>query len=322
MRVKTYSHDSDGEVGVNRTENSSRKGSPSTMQKLYSLVAYYFSSIFFKICLLVLPRNRLGDRVFGFCLFVKSHRRFPTDQLLFNDVLHKIKTSDEILDPLRVFVSDKEFVKLFIKAVVGDQYNVPTIAVLRSVSEVDSFDFPSTCCIKPTHSSGQVIIRKNNEAIDKETIKKWFAINYYDIGREANYKTLHPKVIIEPLIFNDENINDYKFFCFNGKPKLIQVDTDRRQNHQRMIFDITWNPQNFSIAYPRSRQAIAKPNNLENMLLVVEILAKYFGFIRIDLYSDGQQCLIGEITNCHGNASEEFIPTTGEIEASRIIFNP
>ena len=43
--------------------------------------------------------------------------------------------------------------------------------------------------------------------------------NYYNRSREANYKMLKPKVIVEELIFNDENIKDYKFFCYNLKPK-------------------------------------------------------------------------------------------------------
>src|SRR5262249_54252237 len=77
----------------------------------------------------LLPENRWGDRVYGFLLFYASHRRRPNNSMTFNDVLYRIKTTDKILDPLRVFITDKEFVKLYIKAVVGDEYNVPTLAV-------------------------------------------------------------------------------------------------------------------------------------------------------------------------------------------------
>src|SRR5688572_32797965 len=108
--------------------------------------------------LLALPHNRAGDKLASYARFVATHRRFPSDGKLFNDVLFKIKTSDEILDPLRVFVSDKEFVKLYVKAVVGEQYNIPTLAVLRSVQDVDNYDFPASCCIKATHASGRVIL--------------------------------------------------------------------------------------------------------------------------------------------------------------------
>ena len=50
----------------------------------------------------------------------------------YNDVLHRIKTSDDIIDPLRVFVSDKEYLKLYVRATLGDRYVVPTIDVIRS----------------------------------------------------------------------------------------------------------------------------------------------------------------------------------------------
>ena len=273
-----------------------------------------------KINLKEIPENRAGDELFAYFLFLHNHGRAPTNQMLFNDVLYRIKTTEEILDPLRVFVSDKEFVKIFVKATIGDEYNVPTLEVLRDANEIDSFVFPPICCIKPTHLSGAVIVRTNGEEIDKKLINSWFSENFYKSGREANYKTLKPKVIIEPLIFNNVNVNDYKFFCFKGKVKLVQVDVDRRKKHQRKMFDVIWTPQDFSIGFPMTTKEINKPKNFKEMVFVVESLAKFFGFIRVDLYSNGDKCLIGEITNCHGNATERFFPANGEVKASEILF--
>src|SRR5712692_8857023 len=112
------------------------------------------------------PYNRLGDKLICLHDFYMSHGRIATNKLIFNDVLYKIKTTDEIINPLRVFVTDKEFVKLFVKAVVGDQHTVPTLTVLHSMDEVRKYTFPSECCIKPTHACGHVIFRKNGEEID------------------------------------------------------------------------------------------------------------------------------------------------------------
>ncbi len=140
-----------------------------------------------------MPETRWADKFIGFLKFIRSHKRLPTNKLIFNDYLYKIKTTDEILNPVRVFVSDKEFVKLYVKAKVGDEYNVPTIGILRSLDEVDTFEFPERCCIKPTHSSGHYIIRKNNELVDTGKIKSWFSVNYYTKTREANYRNLTKK---------------------------------------------------------------------------------------------------------------------------------
>jgi hypothetical protein len=266
------------------------------------------------------PRNRGGDKVFSFINFVIQHKRFPSNQLIFNDFLYSIKTTDEILNPLRVFVSDKEFVKLYIKAIVGDQYNVPTIAVLNTIEEVKNFSFPSQCCIKPTQASGKVILRKNGETVDVSEIEKWFAINYYDAGREANYKTLKPKVIVEPLIFNSSNVEDYKFFCYNGEARFIQVDIDRYVGHKRKFLDYNWNELDFSIIYPKSEKKIDKPANFNEMLEVATALCKGFSMIRVDLYSDGVKLYVGEITNVSENAGGTFLPSSAEKAASDLMF--
>lgn len=268
----------------------------------------------------VIPENRFGDRVFSYINFVIYHRRLPTQKLIFNDVLYQIKTTDEILNPLRVFVSDKELVKLYVKALVGDKYNVPTIAVLESVDQVDSFDFPVACCIKPTQGSGAIIIRKNGDDIDLNKIKDWFSMNYYRSGREANYKTLRPKVIIEPIVFGGSNLEDYKFFCVNGEPKFVQIDIDRYSAHTKLFFDMNWDELDFSIRYPKSTKNMSKPKNFDEMVLIVKVLSKQFSFIRIDLYSNGNQIYVGELTNIHGNAGDHFIPREAEVQASKLLF--
>ena len=288
----------------------------------------------------VLPENDFGDHLYSFISFIRMHRRLPSDKLLFNDVLYKIKTTKEISNPLRVFVSDKVFVKLFVKAVVGDQFNVPTINVLHTIEEVRDYVFPADCCIKPTHLSGEVILRKQNKPIDFEKISRWFKTSYYSKNREANYKTLSPKVIVEPLVFNTDNLYDYKILCYMGKPKLIQVSMDRHTGNTEKMLDIEWNELPFSMHYPWSRNQVSKPKNLDKMLEVARLLSQNFTLIRVDMYSNGEECLVGEITNCPGGATG-FVPNlygkksnasdstqkttsvdlkTGEVIVSNIIF--
>lgn len=266
------------------------------------------------------PYNRLGDK--SICLhdFYMSHGRIATNKLIFNDVLYKIKTTDEIINPLRVFVTDKEFAKLFVKAVVGDQHNVPTLTVLHSMDEVMKYTFPSECCIKPTHACGHVIFRKNGEEIDFKKIERWFDLNYYRVSREVNYKTLQPKIIVEPFIFGVPHPYDYKFFCYNGSPRLIKVIVDRYTDYGCKYFDDKWVEQDFSITHEKSSKPIHCPGNFKEMLSIAAELSAYFSFVRVDLYSNGDKCLVGEITNCSENASGQFIPKSGEQVASNIIF--
>ena len=276
----------------------------------------------YRSCIRALPKNRFGDRVFAHIEFFKFHKRLPRDAKTYNDVLHKLKTTQDILDPLRVFVSDKEYVKLYVKAVVGDEYNVPTIDVIRDVRTVDGYEFPANCCIKPTHVSGQVILRCNGEPVDRQRIKGWFELNYYRINREANYKLLCPKIIIEPLIFESSNVEDYKIFCCRGEPRMIQVDLDRRSGHKRKYFDAHWRELDFSIKYPRADRTLAKPENLTEMLAVAAKLSRNFWFVRVDLYSNGSQLLVGELTHCPDNADGRFTSPAAEKFVSDYLFGP
>ena len=233
---------------------------------------------------------------------------------------YRVKTSDEILDPLRVFVTDKEFVKSYVSEKAGDRYVVPTLAVLRSADEVDEFQFPPDCCIKPTHASGELILRKGEQPVDRQRVKGWFSLNYYLKSREPHYLRLEPKVIVEPLIFGSDAVFDYKIFCFEGHPRIIQVDLDRFSGHKRKFFDTAWNELDFSIIYPRAKREVRRPDTLDEMLEVARVLSQEFPFVRIDEYTNNQRVLVGEITHCSDNAGGTFSPRGAEKAASELMF--
>lgn len=270
------------------------------------------------ILLSLLPRDRRGDNLYALIQFIRKHNRYPNDGAIYNDVLHKIKTSDEILDPLRVFVSDKEFVKTYIKALIGDEFNVPTLKILKSAEELKAYNFPKDCFIKPTHSSTRFILRQNDQTLDFKMMESWFSHNYYDISREGNYRYLKPKVIVEPIL--SLSPNDYKIFCFNGKPKLIWADYNRATNHQRNFFDLDWNEIPISLKYPRGQTPPPKPKNLALMIDLATQLSRDFSLIRVDFYIIDDAIFVGELTNCSGSALAKFDSFESERLASKIIF--
>jgi hypothetical protein len=203
---------------------------------------------------------------------------------------------------------------------VGADHCVPTLAVLRSAEEVDAYQFPDRCCIKPTHASGLIRFRKSGEAIDKEEIKRWLKVNYYESTRERNYRDLEPKIIVEPLLFGVAGATDYKMFCYKGRVKLIEVHVNRFTSHAAGIYDRNWVLQDYCNSRTLPAQ-VGRPPNLDAMIEIAENLSSDFGLIRIDLYSDGESIFVGELTNCSGNANEPFEPREAEIVASRILFS-
>ena len=266
------------------------------------------------------PRNRSGDYLVSLVNFVWQHKRWPNRKsTLFNDVLFRIKTSDEILDPLRVFVSDKEFVKLYVKAIVGADHVVPTLAVLRSPTEASTYVYPPDCVIKPTNTGGRYIIREGGAPIDHAKIQRWFAGSGYDETREANYRFLKPKVIVEPLVFGRGDVPDYKVFCNNGLPKAMLVVEGRRTHRSINLYTTDWQLLPGTLEYSLGDGA-DRPARLGEILDVASKLAQGFGFVRVDFYANDEQVLVGEITNLTGNAGVRFVPRSVEKDYSRLIF--
>jgi hypothetical protein len=269
----------------------------------------------------ILPRNAWGDRIFAFLRFLSRHNRFPSEKMLFNDVLYRLRASGQLGNPIRVFVSDKEYLKIYVKAIVGDEFNVPTLAVLHNDEEIDKFDFPDRCCIKATHSCSKTIIRRGGEKIDREKLKYWLTENYYNRSREINYKSLQPKIIIEPLIFGGDNLVDYKFFCYRGQCSMVQLVLDRDRNIARFLVSRDGQELPYNLLSPKLNRPYKLPENIEDMFRLAERLSVNFDFIRVDLYSNGREIYVGELTNCPGRGHYRFVPISAEVNASELIFN-
>jgi hypothetical protein len=241
--------------------------------------------------------------------------------MMLSDYLFRMKTGPEIDEELRVRISDKEHVKEFVRERLGDQFNVPTTAVLRSYEEAKRFDYPNRCVIKPTHASMQIILRKKGEPIDFDKIDFWFDYNFYYQGsRERNYKSLVPKVIVEPFVFDRDDVDDYKIFCWRGEPKFTQVIVGGFRRCQRACFDTDWKLLPFTMRYPQTRMAIPRPSCLSEMYRLARRLSSPFSFIRVDLYVEGEQIRVGELTNCPEAGNLVFFGENAERIASETLF--
>uniref|UniRef100_E6XG23 Glycosyltransferase n=1 Tax=Shewanella putrefaciens (strain 200) TaxID=399804 RepID=E6XG23_SHEP2 len=266
-----------------------------------------------KLFLSIIPKNSFGDKLFANLTFMYFHKRTANASNNFIDVLHRIKISGALSDPLRVFVSDKHLVKIFVSGVLGRQYIVPTLAILNNEKDVLNFSAPTECIVKPCHSSGSVIFLNKGDVLPIESVRPWLSDNYYDISREVNYKKLKKRIIVEPVLYKNRNLSDYKFFYIDGEFLFLQVDVDRGGDHKRGFYDKDFCFLNFSTKYPLSLPQ-DKPENFAEMIEVSKSLAQYFdGIIRIDLYSNGTDIKVGEITNCHGSARERVIPDGKEL---------
>lgn len=176
-----------------------------------------------------------------------------------------------------------------------------------TVEEIDFEKIPDRFVMKFTNGSGYNIIckhkTKNTEKYIKKRFEKWLKVDFYMLGREWAYKNVENRIICEEYLESPESygLNDYKVFCFNGVPKLIQVDYDRFTEHKRNLYTPQWVFIDEKVAYENDPCAnIPKPQNLEEMLACARKLSNGFPHVRVDFYSIGERLVFGELTFYHG----------------------
>lgn len=215
---------------------------------------------------------------------------------------------------------DKYEVRKYISEKIGEKYLIPLIDmggkfIVNKFEEIDFNKLPEQFVLKCTHDSGTVEICKNKEYFDlnaaKKRMNKRMKLNYFYINRESEYKNINPKIICEKYMVDESEteLKDYKIFCFNGVPRIIQVDYNRFINHKRNIYDSNWNFINASIKFPNDPdRKINRPNKLDEMLDIAKTLSKGHSHVRVDLYLVYDKIYFGELTFTHGGGFEKFDP--------------
>jgi hypothetical protein len=198
-------------------------------------------------------------------------------------------------------IADKVAVREYVKEKIGEEILIPQIAIYNSAEEIDFNSLPEQCVLKPNHGSGWVIIIKGDETKQELTqyrkqLRQWMSWNAYYLFGEWQYKNIERKIICEPYVQEIDDLMDYKFFCFNASPEIIQIDTDRHTNHKRLFKDLNWSDADISLQYPSEKKDVSKPEKLKEMVEIARKLSEPFIFSRIDLYNASGKIYFGEIT--------------------------
>ena len=208
---------------------------------------------------------------------------------------------------------DKFAVKEYVSNIIGDEYIIPTIAVWNSFDEIDFDYLPDKFVLKTTHGGGScgVIICNDKTSFNKKEAKhkleKSLKSDISKTLREWPYKNVPHRIIAEKLINLPDNIkelNDYKFFCFNGEPKFFKIDFGRFSDHHANYYDLEWNLLPFGEADfpPLPEYKFLPPPNFNKMIEIVHKLSKDKKFIRVDLYNVCGRIYFSELT---------FFPASG-----------
>jgi hypothetical protein len=229
----------------------------------------------------------------------------------FNEKLQWLKLNYR--DPLMIKCADKFGVRQYIQDKGYGYLLNELIAHYESVDEINVNELPDRFVLKGSHGSGWNLIVKNKSQINwsiwKRIMKSWMKQNLYYYGREWVYKDIQPRIICEKYLEDvTGELKDYKFFCFNGVPKIIQVDMGRFSNHKRNLYDTEWNLLPFNINYENSPDDVGKPLNLQAMNRIARDLSKDFPHVRVDFYEVEGKLYFGELTFFHESGTGKFKP--------------
>ena len=228
----------------------------------------------------------------------------------FSEKLQWLKLYDR--NPLYTVLTDKVKVKEYVAAKIGKEYIIPTLGVWDKPEDIDFNSLPNQFVLKCNHNSGigLFICRKKNEVSADKWAKVVLELNnglkedYYLRGREWPYKNISRKILAERFMSDDDgnisnDLKDYKWYCFNGKPLYCQVIADRRTKETIDFYDTDWKHQDFIGLNPiavHSSNPVAKPENLIEMVNIAKALSVDTIFSRIDLYNICGRIYFGEIT--------------------------
>ncbi|AVR00344.1 hypothetical protein OBCHQ24_15480 [Oceanobacillus iheyensis] len=252
------------------------------------------------------------------------------------NLIHPIKFNDKLQwlklnwrDPLATKCADKFEVREYVEKMIGSDYLNELYGVYESIDEINIDKLPKSFVLKGTHGSGFNIICKDKNKMDWKLefkkMKRWLKTNYYWRNREWVYRDIKPRIICERYMEEKESgeLRDYKIFCFNGEPKIIEVDFDRFDNHKRNFYDLKWHLIDLEIQYPSDGNVnIKQPKTLEKMIELSKILSKNFPHVRVDFYNLDDQIIFGELTFFHESGMGKFYPPEFELEMGNYINLP
>ena len=223
---------------------------------------------------------------------------------------------------------DKIEVKKFVAKVIGERYIIPTLGVWSRAEDINFDELPNEFILKASHGSGWNLIVRDKSKINIEDVKatanSWLKQDYGRQGREYQYSGVCPRLLAEPLLNQKgaADLLDYKFFCFHGEPKFIQLDSERYTDHKRDFYDLEWSPLPFTLLYKKSGREAEPPNQFDDMKKIASKLSEDFIFARIDLYSVNSRIYFGEITFHPEGGFGPILPDNWDFKLGKLLELP
>lgn len=276
-------------------------------------IRYYYNHPNYILVALITKLNRLfSDKLYLKILYFlyMGKRLNLKNPKTFTEKIQWLKLFD--YKPEYTEMVDKLSAKDYVASRIGKEYIIPTLGVWDRVEDIDWLSLPGQFVLKTTHGGGGcgVVVCSDITHFDKaKAIKKLelsMRINAGRTFREKPYLNVPRRIIAEEFLKGnsvcnahmDSDLQDYKFFCFNGKVKFFKIDFGRFIEHHANYYS----PEGKLLPFgekgiepdPNHREIM--PRNLMDMISIAECLSNGFKFLRVDLYNVEGKIYFGELT--------------------------
>lgn len=263
-----------------------------------------------KINLIKLLRNY--QPINALMYFYYSNRRLPRKKyrkIKFNDFLYYRKKELWNVDLSQY--SDKIRLKKYISCTIGEKYYAPIQGIYQCADDIDAANLHYPCVLKSNHACGHIIFLTSPDSLTpkiKAIANAWLKVNYFKYSSEPSYRYIIPRLFIEDKL-DIEKFEDYKFHCFAGNIRMIEVHIDRfSKKHSECYYDTNWEklPQIYS-SIKHYTKDIPRPKNLDLACQLARNLSKRFKYIRIDMFINNDNIFIGEFTFFPANGTSPIV---------------
>ena len=144
-------------------------------------------------------------------------------------------------------------------------------------------------------------------------------------GREWHYAQMKPRIVCEKYLEDKSGgLMDYKFFCFNGEPRFMQLNVDRGlPSATQNYYDLDWKLLPFGKSLPHNPKVNAeKPVHFDEMVKYARELCKPFPFVRMDFYEANRRIYFGEFTFFPCSGMPDFIPSVWDDKVGEMLTLP
>lgn len=230
---------------------------------------------------------------------------------LFSEKTNWYKLNDR--NPLMQQCADKYAVREYVNDCgFGDSLN-ELYGVYDNVNDIKLEGLPNKFVLKAAHGTHMNIIWPDTDLKwwqVKMLASSWLKQDIYWGGREWVYKDMPRRIIVEKYLEDETGeLRDYKFYCYNGLPKLLQFDVGRfKGTHYRNFYDMDLHLLDITddSTIVNSDLIPVDIDNYKRMQEMAAILAKPFQFVRVDLYFVGGKIYFGELTFFDGGGWSGF----------------